>query len=214
MGVVADGCIDIFVALDKPSNSYVMGFCRSFTSFSLGRNFNYVGIRFLPTMFSQLFGVNAKLLRDRYTPAAAIIPAVSAFIGANLHPGQRLAQIADLLDIYFTNITRQAVINFDSRLYDAIFLILENNGCVDIEKGLKTGISSRQLRRLFEWYIGDTAKHFSKVVRFQYLLKNVSSPMSLRRHKFFFDAGYYDQAHFIKEFKKLYGATPARAFSK
>jgi AraC-like DNA-binding protein len=213
-GVVADGCIDIFVELNKPSDTYVMGFCRNFTSFPLGKNFNYTGIRFLPTMFSQLFGINAKLLRNRYEHAAQIIPAVSEFIGANLHAAQQLQEIKQLFDNYFTPIVVQADFNCDSRLYDAIYLILKNHGSIDIEAGLQTGISTRQLRRLFEWYIGDTAKNFSKVVRFQHLLKNISSAAMLRQNKFFFNAGYYDQAHFIKEFKKLYGLTPSKALGK
>jgi len=31
-----------------------MGFCKKYTEFSIGHEFNYVGIRFLPTMFPQL----------------------------------------------------------------------------------------------------------------------------------------------------------------
>jgi len=57
--VVADGCIDIFFELTDPADSYVMGFCKRYTEFPLENEFNYVGIRFLPTMFPQLFRVNA-----------------------------------------------------------------------------------------------------------------------------------------------------------
>jgi hypothetical protein len=49
--VVADGCIDIFFELDKPDQSFVMGFCKQYTEFPLLNSFNYVGIRFLPTMY-------------------------------------------------------------------------------------------------------------------------------------------------------------------
>lgn len=85
---------------------------------------------------------------------------------------------------------------------------------VDIENDLNTGISSRQLRRLFDFYIGDTAKTFSKVVRFQNILRANPSSQSLRQNKLFFDVGYYDQAHFIKEFKNFYGVTPSKAFGR
>ena len=99
-------------------------------------------------------------------------------------------------------------------MYQAINLILKNFGVVDVEKDLNTGISSRQLRRLFTFYIGDTAKTFSKVVRFQNILRAKPSLQSLKQNKLFFDTGYYDQAHFIKDFKNFYGVTPNRAFRK
>ena len=66
----------------------------------------------------------------------------------------------------------------------------------------------------FEYYIGDTAKTFSKVVRFQHVLNAKPSSDSLRKSKLFYDAGYYDQAHFIKEFRNFYGVTPSKAFGK
>jgi transcriptional regulator GlxA family with amidase domain len=85
---------------------------------------------------------------------------------------------------------------------------------VTVEKELDTGLSARQLRRLFDFYIGDTAKTFAKVVRFQNILNAKPSTQSLRQNKLFFDAGYYDQAHFIKEFKNFYGVTPSKAFGR
>ena len=96
----------------------------------------------------------------------------------------------------------------------AIGIILQNFGVLNIETDLDTGISPRQLRRPFEFYIGDTAKTFAKVVRFQNILRAKPSSQSLRQNKLFFDAGYYDQAHFIKEFKHLYGVSPNKAFGR
>ena len=122
--------------------------------------------------------------------------------------------MAAVLDTYFIQWMAQVRFNNDGRLYEAIALILERTGVVDIEKDLNTGISPRQLRRLFEFYIGDSAKTFSKVVRFQNILKAKPSAQSLRQNKLFFDVGYYDQAHFIKEFRNFYGVTPSKAFGR
>ena len=57
--VVADGCIDIFFELGNAEVSYVMGFCKRYVEFPFGNTFNYISIRFLPTMFPQLFKINA-----------------------------------------------------------------------------------------------------------------------------------------------------------
>lgn len=209
--IVADGCTDIYFDLNNPRDSYVMGFCNCFTEFRLDNTFSYGGIRFLPTMFSQLFRVNAKELSNKAEPLENVVPAISYFIQNNLNKTATPDQVKNILDRYFLQSITNKPFNNDKRLYGAIDLILKNPGAVNVEKDLDTGISPRQLRRLFEFYIGDTAKSFSKVVRFQTILRAKPSSQSLRQNKPFFDAGYYDQAHFIKEFKNLYGLTPGKA---
>ncbi|MNJ91914.1 Helix-turn-helix domain protein [compost metagenome] len=212
--VVADGCIDIFVELNDPSDSYVMGFCKKFTEFPLENAFNYVGIRFFPSMFPQMFQVSAKELSNRFEQLDSVVPAVAAFIRDNLDASQSMAEIGNLFDQYFKKQANTGNFDEDNRFYGALQLILKNQGIIDVESDLQTGISSRQLRRLFEYYIGDTPKTFSQVVRFQNILKAKPSSQSLRKNKLFFDAGYYDQAHFIKEFKNFYGVTPGKAFGR
>ncbi len=212
--VVADGCIDIFFELTNPADSYVMGFCKKFTEFPLENQFNYVGIRFFPTMFPQLFKINAKELSNRFEHLDKVVPSTSNFIRNNLDSSQSPEEIGSLLDIYFSEVVKNRHFDNDVRLYGALQLILMKQGVLDVESDLQTGISSRQLRRLFDFYIGDTPKTFSQVVRFQNILRAKPSSQSLRQNKLFFDAGYYDQAHFIKEFKNFYGVTPGKAFGR
>lgn len=212
--VVADGCIDIFFELSNPQQNYVMGFCKKYTEFPLENSFNYTGIRFLPTMFPQLFNINAATLSNRFELLENVVPATADFIKNNFHAGQTAAAIQQLFDNYFLQLLSCTSFDNDPRLYGALEIILKNCGVTGIEKDLNTGISPRQLRRLFEFYIGDTAKTFCKVVRFQHILRAKPSTQSLRQNKLFFDAGYYDQAHFIKEFKNFYGVTPSKAFGR
>lgn len=212
--VVADGCMDIFFELDRPEENFVMGFCKKFTEFPLHNTFHYLGVRFLPTMFPQLFGINAVDLSNRFEQLKLVVPELSDFIANTFHDQFSTEQIRQNLDQYFIQHIEKTSFNNDKRLYLAIEKILSTSGVINIEQDLDTGISQRQLRRLFEFYIGDTAKTFAKVVRFQNILRAKPSTQSLRQNKLFFDAGYYDQAHFIKEFKSFYGVTPSRAFGR
>lgn len=212
--VVADGCIDIFFALDNPVENLVMGFCKEYTEFPLKDNFNYVGVRFLPTMFPQIFKVDASELNNRVEELLAVVPEASAFIAANFDERLDEAEIVKRLDEYFVRTLARAEIEDDRRLYRAIEIILDNYGVLDVQTDLDTGISPRQLRRLFEFYVGDTPKTFSRVVRFQNILRAKPSKQSLRENKLFYDVGYFDQAHFIKEFKNFYGVTPSKAFNR
>lgn len=210
--VVADGCIDVFWDLHHPQESFVMGFCKKFTEFSLGKSFDYVGVRFLPTMFPQLCRVDAAELSDRLVPLEGVVPATAHFLGSRFAPDLGQAVIQGALDAHFATLVDRARPDDDPRLYRAIGLIMAQPGLANLQTRLDTGLSPRQLRRLFARYVGDTPKTFSQVVRFQQLLRANPSAQSLRQHKVFFEMGYYDQAHFIKEFKGFYGLTPGQAF--
>jgi len=212
--VVADGCIDIFLDLNNPQDNFVMGFCKKYTEFPLGRTFNYIGVRFLPTMFPQLFKVNASELSNHFKNLSSVVPHTAKFIADNFSIGQDINEIKLLLDNYFTEVISKTKFDYDNRLYEAINIILKNFGVLNVETDLNTGISPRQLRRLFEFYIGDSPKTFSQVVRFQNILRAKPSSQSLRQNKLFFDVGYYDHAHFVKEFKNFYGVTPSKAFGR
>ncbi|WP_421944418.1 AraC family transcriptional regulator [Pedobacter sp.] len=212
--VVADGCIDIFFNLNNPHESFIMGFCKKYTEFELENVFHYIGIRFLPTMFPMLYNINAKDLSNHAQNLDAVVPSISKFISGNFSNELDKSRRAHLLNTFFKNYINQHTFTYDNRVQNAINIILKNFGVLNIEKDLDVGLSSRQLRRLFEFYIGDSQKTFSQVVRFQNILKAKPSIQSLKSNKLFLEQGYYDQAHFIKNFKNFYGVTPNHAFRK
>jgi hypothetical protein len=193
--VVADGCIDIFIDVNQPADNFVMGLSTAYTEFDLNTYFNYAGIRFLPAAFPLIYNINA-----------------SDDLSRLIKPGSSLQELAIVFDRYFLSALSAINFKMDSRLLNAVELFVKNSGAVNIESGINTGLSPRQLRRLFHFYIGESPKMFSRIVRFQQLLHSKPSVQSLRKNKLFYDAGYYDQAHFIKEFKTLFGITPSKAF--
>ena len=209
--VVADGCIDIFFELDNPHNSFVMGFCKTATTFSLDRSFNYFGIRFLPAAFTRLFKIAAFELTNTFEPLSLVVPAVAAHLSYKGGNDPDALQTKNILDRYFTSLLAGNMADADPRFYNALSKIVKHHGMVNIEDGIDTGISTRQLRRMFEFYIGTNAKTFSRVVRFQNVLNSGYDSIT---DKVYLDLGYYDQAHFIKEFKDFYGMTPGRLKGK
>jgi len=208
--VVSDGCIDIFFDLKNPANSSVMGFCKKFTEFSIGTAFNFGGIRFYPSAFPKLFGVSAELLKDKDQPLELVLPTMSEFLKETVQEDFRNSLTS--LDNHLTSFLNQDKQELDSRFKDALMKILKQYGHLETDSELNVGISPRQLRRLFNYYIGTTPKSFAQVVRFQYILNARPSAQSLKENRIFYDVGFYDQAHFIKNFKRFYGVTPNQAF--
>lgn len=209
--VVADGCIDVLWQAQTPENAYIMGFSNAHTLFSLGSTFHYMGIRFFPMAFPLLFQVDASELTNRFEALHLVSPTFTQPITelGSLFPS--FPACIQALDSWFRRYLSGHSPQIDSRVFRALEVILNQYGNLHLAKDLDIGLSPRQLRRYFQFYIGDSPKSFCKIVRFQTLLKAKPSRESLRKNKLFFDLGYYDQAHFVKEFKHLYGKTPTEA---
>jgi hypothetical protein len=208
---VADGCMDIIIECKWPYNSRIVGFSNTFSLFPLGISFNYIGIRFLPSAFSSIFNINASELSNRVELLELVLPKVSGHIEYIVKKSHLLIELKESFDSYFLKLFSNLSNNTDKRLFAALVTIFSSNGNLAVEKDLNVGLSSRQLRRLFEFYLGDTPKAFSKVVRFQSMLRAKPSLETLRKNKMFYDFGYFDQAHFIKDFKTFYGLPPTAA---
>lgn len=97
----------------------------------------------------------------------------------------------------------------DQWLLTALDIIYQRKGQLSVEKDVLIGIGSRHLRRIFNHYIGISPKKFSKIVRFQSILRHMMSNPNNFSKGGYLDFGYFDQPHFIHEFKSLSGVTPS-----
>ena len=209
--VVADGCIDIVFNRNDHDEAHIMGYCNSFVMIDIAKEFNYFGIRFLPGMFPLLFNIDASELSNHYEHLSIVQPHLYNIIQQSGYECLFIQNLCNALNHYFINRINKIDKPFDERLFCALESILESRGRINIEKDLKdSGISNRHLQRLFNFYIGDTPKSFCRIVRFQNLLMADPSIQSIKDEKSFYDFGYYDQNHFIKEFKLFYGKTPSK----
>ncbi|MFY1824525.1 helix-turn-helix transcriptional regulator [Myxococcus fulvus] len=70
------------------------------------------------------------------------------------------------------------------------------------------GVSERHLRRVFREAVGVGPKAFARVVRFHRALRAALEDEHAHWADIATDAGYYDQAHLIAEFRAFTGLTP------
>jgi AraC-like DNA-binding protein len=74
------------------------------------------------------------------------------------------------------------------------------------------GVGPRQLERRFRERVGLGPKRFAKVLRFQSVFRRAALD-ERRWAALSLDCGYYDQSHFIRDFKSFTGRSPAALFS-
>ncbi|MEO1051740.1 MAG: helix-turn-helix domain-containing protein [Bacteroidota bacterium] len=213
--VVSDGCVDILLEQNHPKDIFITGFSPKFLEYELGKSFDYIGIRFLPVGFPAIFDIPAHKVTNNFLPLQDICETLYTDLSRELSSPIDLDQATTIFDHLFVGAIgqRKSPIEIDKRLVEAIHAILAARGQLNLSD-LDVGVSERQLRRLFEYYFGASPKVFAKVIRFQNILGAKPSMQSLRNDKIFYDEGYYDQAHFIKEFKAFYGVTPSQVFGR
>jgi AraC-like DNA-binding protein len=71
------------------------------------------------------------------------------------------------------------------------------------------GLNKRALQRLFSQYVGVSPKWVIKRYRLHEAAGQLASGQAGDLSKMAVDLGYFDQAHFIKDFKSVVGTTPA-----
>ena len=87
--------------------------------------------------------------------------------------------------------------------------ILTANGQLSVTELSKlTNVNRRQLERKFSSTIGLSPKQLSKTIRLQATLKMLLNNKFTSLTALAYEREYYDQAHFIKDFKELTGFTP------
>jgi AraC-like DNA-binding protein len=72
----------------------------------------------------------------------------------------------------------------------------------------KTGYSQKQFIQLFKKYVGLSPKYFQRVQRFNKVLQEIERRNEINWPALSYDCGFYDQAHFIREFRGFSGFNP------
>lgn len=77
-----------------------------------------------------------------------------------------------------------------------------------------SGLNKRALQRLFNQYIGISPKWMIQRYRLHEALERLDRDLAPDWAEFALALGYFDQAHFIKDFKAMIGRTPAQYVAK
>jgi AraC-like DNA-binding protein len=120
---------------------------------------------------------------------------------------QRLAIVELFLIAQLRNITEDLLVT------SAITLIRQTKGMIRMkELAARLNTSQSPLEKRFRKLVGATPKKFASIIRLQSLVRDFPANKSIT--EIGYGAGYYDQAHFIKDFKTFTGETPEKFFTK
>lgn len=94
-------------------------------------------------------------------------------------------------------------------------VILQSGGQLDMTAlAGRLNINRRSMERKFETVIGMSPKQLARAVRLQSTLKMLDQKKFSSLTDLAYENGYYDQAHFIKDFKEFTGISPKSFYSE
>jgi len=98
-------------------------------------------------------------------------------------------------------------IQTDKLIVEAVKLIYQSKGVIRVkELNEKLFISQSPFEKRFRKVVGTSPKKFASIIRFNAVLDNLNGTKSLT--EICYENNFFDQAHFIKNFKQFTGDTP------
>jgi AraC-like DNA-binding protein len=164
-------------------------------------------IKFQPSALTVLFNIDMSDLTDKVIPFnSKLIECLNPIIDIAIS-NHSFKEKLDLIEKWFLNFLKGK--NFrESKGEQMLKLILEKQGQISLEKASDDlGISTRSLERYFEKHVGVSPKFYTRIVRFSHIF-NLIQNEDFNWLDISFLAGYYDQSHFIKNFKEFTGENP------
>lgn len=119
-------------------------------------------------------------------------------------PAKKFKLLEDhLLKCYLSKLNENPFVDF------AIAKIMASPDQMSIKTiAQKSGYSQKHLIKMFREAVGVTPKAFLKVIRFQKTIHQIESNIHVNWAAIADDCGFFDQSHFIADFKLYSGFTP------
>ncbi|RKE94788.1 helix-turn-helix domain-containing protein [Ichthyenterobacterium magnum] len=166
------------------------------------------GIKFQPAALTKLFSINMALHTDKVTTLDSYLFSILKDVITNATSETPFEEKVNAIEIWFNNFVTTHT-QKPHIIDKAIEIIMSSNGATtikDITRNLTIG--ERTLERYFKTYVGLSPKFFCRIIRFSHIFKIVSD--SKNWTDVTYQTGYYDQSHFIKNFKEFTGEDPSK----
>lgn len=168
-------------------------------------------LQFKPGWSAQLLGVAASALTDQIVHLEDIWGRSGGDLCLELLAARSLPEMLDRLSHAIALRAHQTFDPASARLARRAVRLLEGDEVRVESVAERLGVTARHLRRAFTESVGIGPKDFARAVRLQRAVGMAATSKDWGRIAA--DAGYYDQAHLIADFRELVGFTPG-AFVK
>lgn len=220
--ILPDGCIEMAFILGDDIKRYTSGdeFILQPRAMVLGQTIEpfyieptgYVdtfAVRFYPYGFANFVTVPIKDLVNKETPLGLLFGKKTADeLAQKINRAAGAQERKEIVEAFLLArlSDRSTIDNIVKSTVDALWA---TKGSQPINMILKDDLSKRrQLERKFFKQVGVSPKQLGKVIRLQAALKMLLNRQSESLTEIAYESAYYDQAHFIRDFREFTGINP------
>ncbi|MEO1771329.1 helix-turn-helix domain-containing protein [Candidatus Enterococcus ferrettii] len=193
--IIADGCIDLVVAFDQQQIGF-SGTRETDFHFPVSSTERFMGLRLKPGAFAQLFQRSAEQGMDQFLPIERIDP---DFDSEEFFK-HSFSEAKEYLIAYWENQLMTRTADAYTRLFDELTDQLPASAA---ELYDQLGLKERSCQRIFQEKYALSPKKVLSILRFQKGLNDLLQTNEQTTLNY-----YYDQSHFIQDFKRNIGITP------
>jgi AraC-like DNA-binding protein len=172
----------------------------------VNKNSKLISVNFKPNCARYFIPDRLNLFKNKIVSLDDVFRQVSVNRLNDIQECHSIGQSIELIETFLISIFNERP---KSRIDYAVESIYCNNGFVNINKlAREVCLSHSQFRRRFNEEIGTNPKEYSKIIRVKYIGKRLSEKPDEFLTKLCYEMGYFDQSHFIKDFKSITGFSP------
>ena len=167
------------------------------------------GVKFRPGAFRPYFGRSVASLRNRSVPIDEVFGTKGAALARKVSDLCGDAEKAAAVE-RFLNARKTPFDPNVERVSNIVDEIAENREIVSVEQVVERWrFGKRTLQQLFSSYVGVGPKWVINRYRLHEAVERLQEGAHISFTELAMELGYFDQAHFIRDFRNLVGCTPA-----
>lgn len=194
--------------------SRVMGVVKGRFSTTLSEQGSVFAIKWRPGGFRGFVDFSIATLTDRKVPIEEVLGAEGTELAHSVLTERSTEKRIAILVEFFSS--RRPGMDANLALIRQLMdLVLSDRSIVRVEDLVKrTSMNERAMQRIFQDYVGVSPKWVIKRARIHEVVERIAADPQISLSDLSAELGYFDQAHFIKDFKNLIGVAPMEYVGK
>ncbi|RYG19728.1 MAG: AraC family transcriptional regulator [Chitinophagaceae bacterium] len=224
--IVPDGCMemifhygDLYKQYDTNGKHIIQPRCFVFGQITTTLEIEPTGdtrifaVRFQPDGFTPFSSLPLKAIENRAVPLHEFFSEEAEELEIKIVNAPTTTHRIQLVESFLMErlVSPQAI---DRIINSSVKTILDSKGKLSVTALTEaTTITRRQLERRFSTIIGLSPKQLAKIIRLQSAITLMLNNDFENLTSLAYDSDYFDQAHFIKDFKEFTGVSPTKFYA-